>query len=181
MFSQLVSFDLGGEADVTYPLRRLIARFDIPSRHVMDEAAPAETGKPKLEDVMTNTQSTALVGTRVLLVEDQVLIAMDAEDYLRAHGAAHVAIASTAAAALRQIEAERPDVAVLDVNLGDHTSAPVAEHLASLGVPFVFATGYGDSATAPETMHGVAVVRKPYTENVLIAALNKALASKAKG
>ena len=127
---------------------------------------------------MTYTQSSVLVGARVLLVEDQVLIAMDPEDYLRDHGAAQVAIAPFAEAALRQIQADRPDVAVLDVNLGDHSSASVAEHLASLGVPFVFATGYGDSSMAPEAMRSIPVVRKPYTEDVLIAAISNALASK---
>jgi len=179
LINQVVSFDLGGEADVTYPPQGLMAHFVIPARHVIGEA-PAETDKNKTEDPMANTQPSMLVGARVLLVEDQVLIAMDAEDYLRTHGAVQVTIAPTADAAMRQIQAERPDVAVLDVNLGDHSSAPVAEHLASLGVPFVFATGYGDSSMTPEAMRSVPVVRKPYTEDVLIVALNKALASKGK-
>ena len=178
LINQVVSFDLGGQADVTYPPQGLMAHFVIPARHVIGEAAPAETGQHKTEELMTNTHSSALVGARVLLVEDQVLIAMDAEDYLRTHGAVQVTIAPTADAAMRQIQAERPDVAVLDVNLGDHSSAPVAEHLASLGVPFVFATGYGDTSMAPEALRSIPVVRKPYTEDVLIAALSKALASK---
>ncbi len=178
LINQVVSFDLGGQADVTYPPQGLVAHFVIPARHVIGEAAPADISKHKAEDIMTDTPSSALVGTRVLLVE---VIAMDAEDYLRTHGAVQVAIAPTAAAAMRQIQAERPDVAVLDVNLGDHSSGPVAEHLASLGVPFVFATGYGDSSMVPDGMRSIPVVRKPYTEDVLIAALSKALASKPQG
>jgi FixJ family two-component response regulator len=60
---------------------------------------------------------------------------------------------------------------VLDVNLGDHTSAPVAEALRSRGVPFVFATGYGDSVMIPDSLKNVPVVRKPYGDATLAAAI----------
>lgn len=180
LINQVVSFDLGGQADVTYPPTGLIAHFVIPERHVIGEADAVQITQQKEHAAMSTSSPSSLAGARVLLVEDQVLIAMDAEDYLRANGAVQVTIAPTSEAAMRQILAERPDIAVLDVNLGDHSSASVAEHLVSLDVPFVFATGYGDSSMVPETMRSVPVVRKPYTETVLLAALASALASKGK-
>lgn len=177
LINQVISFDLGGEADVSYPPQGLIARFIIPARHVLGSGkapAAAEAPAPTAQEA----PAASLAGARVLLVEDQVLIAMDAEDYLRSHGAVQVTIAPRAEAAMRQIQAERPDVAVLDVNLGDHSSAPVADMLDGLGVPFVFATGYGDSSMAPDAMRSVPVVRKPFTEAALISAIAAALRSK---
>ena len=56
---------------------------------------------------------------------------------------------------------------MLDVNLGDRTSYPVADRLAELGVPFLFATGYGEQTQLPMNHRGRLIVQKPYTlENV---------------
>jgi two-component SAPR family response regulator len=69
------------------------------------------------------------------------------------------------------IKEHRPDLAILDVNLGDHTSTPVAELLRELGVPFIFATGYGDTVMIPESMRSLPIVRKPYADATLAAAI----------
>jgi DNA-binding response OmpR family regulator len=82
-----------------------------------------------------------------------------------------VLIAPTSEHAMKHINQARPDLAVLDVNLGDHTSAPVAEALRNLGVPFVFATGYGDTVMVPESMRNVPIVRKPYADATPAAAI----------
>jgi CheY-like chemotaxis protein len=68
---------------------------------------------------------------------------------------------------LDQIDLQRPTVAILDINLGDRTSYPVADRLAELKVPFIFATGYGEQANLPLDHRGRLVVQKPYTlENI---------------
>ena len=69
----------------------------------------------------------------------------------------------------------RPDLAILDVNLGVGTSVAVAEELQRLTVPFVFATGYGDSSFIPKAMRHIPVVRKPYSAEALTQALARAL------
>jgi CheY-like chemotaxis protein len=103
----------------------------------------------------------------VLLVEDSLIIALDAEDILRRLGAAHVATAGTVEHALEVIETERPALALLDINLGDQTSFPIADRLRQAGIPFLFATGYGEQAQLPDQHSGRMVVQKPYTlENV---------------
>jgi FixJ family two-component response regulator len=68
----------------------------------------------------------------------------------------------------------RPDVAVLDLNLGGATSAGVAERLRDLGVSFIFATGYGDICMIPEKFREAPVVRKPYSAAALISAIGSA-------
>jgi CheY-like chemotaxis protein len=111
----------------------------------------------------------------VLLVEDSEIIALDAEDMLTELGFESVAVASSCAEALGRIDARRPDLAVLDVNLTDETSYPVAEQLWREGIPFVFATGYGSLGKLPDALSRTPVVTKPYTPESLRRALLLAL------
>ena len=73
---------------------------------------------------------------------------------------------------------EMPDCAVLDVNLGPETSIPVAERLAEAGVPFVFATGYGDKTPRPAAVSEAPTVAKPYTADMLRKSLTALLAKR---
>ena len=177
LIERVVPFDLGGEAEISYPPQGAIARLMIPARHVL--ATGATDGSTLAEVSPTGGPGQArLSGMRVLLVEDQVLIALDAESCLKALGASQVVIAPTSEHAVKHINTARPDLAVLDVNLGDHTSAPVAELLRNLGVPFVFATGYGDTVMIPESLRSVPIVRKPYADTTLAAAITAILHGK---
>lgn len=84
-----------------------------------------------------------LAGLRVLVVEDEMLNAMFLEDLLLDLGCEVVGPAATVAEGLALASSERPDAAVLDVNLGADRVYPVADALRQEGVPFVFVTGYG--------------------------------------
>ena len=72
-----------------------------------------------------------------------MLVAMMVEDLLVRQGCQVIGPAASVAEALRLLEKERPDGAVLDVNLGSETVYPVADTLARSEVPYVFVTGYG--------------------------------------
>lgn len=85
---------------------------------------------------------SVLEGRRVLLVEDESMVAMLAEDMLLDLGC-DVVVAMRLDQALAQVEAGDFDLAVLDVNLGSTPSYPVADALFERCVPFLFATGYG--------------------------------------
>ncbi len=115
-------------------------------------------------------------GSRILLVEDQVIIAMDAETLLKKHGVGTIDSAMTNEEALGFIAAARPDAAVLDFSLGQTTSIPVAKALKELGVPFVFATGFDDQSDIPRDLAGTPIVGKPYSGEELVAGLNQAIA-----
>lgn len=83
---------------------------------------------------------------RVLILEDETLIAMDLAMTLEEAGLDVVGPFRTAEAALQHLAEGSPDIALLDLNLGgDKTSLPVAERLESLGRPFIFLTGYSAS------------------------------------
>src|SRR4051794_36237148 len=104
---------------------------------------------------------------RVLLVEDDPFIAMDLEESLTSAGYDVVGPAGTVIEALALIRTEHLNGAVLDVNLNGEYSAPVAQALSNLQVPFIATTGYALASLPTEFMHGDAL-QKPYMSDVLI-------------
>ena len=116
---------------------------------------------------------------RVLVVEDEPVVSMLVEDELLDAGATVVGPVPTVSDALRLIDVAAADggldAAVLDIDLNGVKVAPVADRLAALGVPFLFATGYGEGCDTGG--HAAApTLRKPFGMGSLIAAV-EALAS----
>jgi light-regulated signal transduction histidine kinase (bacteriophytochrome)/CheY-like chemotaxis protein len=165
-----VPYDLGGKASLQYFTEGVEASFCIPARHVSDPkafAGPAIKFPRSSPSHPTKSPEHVLDGMTVLLVEDSLIIALDAEDILTRLSAETVVTAATVDGALETIAANRPDLAMLDINLGDRNSFAIADRLRELGVPFIFATGYGEQAQLPEEHRTRTVVQKPYTmENV---------------
>lgn len=116
---------------------------------------------------------SALAGKRILLVEDEFIVAAMAEDMLAELGATVVGPASTIAAGLRLAETDTIDAAVLDVNMDGERIDPVAEVLSARSIPIVFATGYGNGA--PGRAREAPILDKPYTQEQLAQALARAL------
>ena len=166
-----VPYDLGGTATVDFAPEGVKASFRIPARHVSEQpksiaGTPIRYPRPAFGHP-TEPPEPMLTGLDVLLVEDSLIIALDAEDVLLRLGAETIATAATVEAALDAIDARRPAVAMLDINLGDRNSFPIADRLLELGVPFLFATGYGEQAQLPMEHRNQIIVQKPYTiENV---------------
>jgi light-regulated signal transduction histidine kinase (bacteriophytochrome) len=172
LITRSIPHDLGGESHLDYRKEGLIARFVIPADHIaLAEAQAAHTNDDSGANSANNRKIRAMDEITVLLVEDQMLIAMDAEMMLSDHGLTNVVTVSSAAEALRKLKTFKPMAAVLDVNLGVGTSLPIAEELRRQGVPFIFATGYGDSSIIPEDFADVRVVRKPYSDKDLMPAI----------
>lgn len=171
LLNRSIPFDLGGESVILYELDGVKAHFRVPARFVAasTHVAPTTEAAPAPED-----RSALLADRKVLLVEDQLVIAIDVEGMLSGLGAVHIDTAATAAEGLRILQATTPDVCVLDVNLGSGTSLSVADELLARRIPFIFATGYGDSITIPERMGGVPVIRKPYEPESLASGLAEA-------
>jgi CheY-like chemotaxis protein len=115
-----------------------------------------------------------LRGKRVLLVEDEPIIAMSVEDMLFDLGCVVVGPALSATAAEELARNEQLDAALLDINMGDGASFPVASILQGRRIPFSFATGYGRPGV-PADLSRVPVLAKPYTKESLAEALRTLL------
>ena len=112
----------------------------------------------------------------VLIVEDEILIAMDLVNIIQDAGAAVIGPAKSVAEALRLIECNKITAAIVDVNLGQEVSLPVAMRLVDANIPFVFHTGNGTKVSM-EPWPQAPIVEKPAAPEKLIAAV-AALAKK---
>jgi CheY-like chemotaxis protein len=108
---------------------------------------------------------------RILLVEDSMIIALDAEESLLQLGAQSVTVHATVAGALAALDGASFDVAVLDHNLGDESSAPVAQELRARGIPFWLATGYSEMADTLDEIGARGLLVKPYGKEELAQVL----------
>ena len=160
---QSIAFELRGTAAVTYNREGVRARFTIPAEFVTK-------GSEEVADPVPRTVKANLEGKSLLLVEDSMMIALDAQAMLQSCGA-DVEVASTISDARRAIKLNQFDAAILDINLYTETSYPIAEDLQGLQIPFVFASGYGETVSVPERFKDVVVVSKPYAEDTLRTAL----------
>lgn len=116
---------------------------------------------------------TGLQGLRVLVVEDEMLIAAELEATLEDLGCHVVGPFARVAQALTALDADglELDAAVLDVNVRGEMIFPVAEALKARGVPMVFCTGYADLPNLPEPLHGHVRLSKPCSAASLATAL----------
>jgi CheY-like chemotaxis protein len=112
--------------------------------------------------------------TRVLVVEDEAIICMMIEDFLRDLGCHLVATAVTLEDAIVKATRETFDVAILDINLVGKLTYPIATILNARQIPFLFATGYG-GAGLPTDLRGITVLTKPYSIEQLERALHQTL------
>jgi DNA-binding NtrC family response regulator len=104
--------------------------------------------------------------SKILVLDDEPLIAMMIVDWLEELGLEVMGPAHSIKQAQALLENGYPDAAILDVTLGSETSYPVAELLAQRNVPFVFATGHGTAAVAPQFQH-IQSLAKPFDFDVI--------------
>ena len=178
LIDRLIPFELNGESEVLCDVSGVRARFVIPAKHVVDVATSPQYQRPAT--VPVHPKIASLADLSILLLEDNLLIALGAETMLHEAGAASVEVFGMVEPALAFIAKSRCDAAVLDINLGRETSFPVAEALEARNIPFVFATGYSDKAAIPKCFADVPIVSKPYSVQSLSSTLLAVLVASAK-
>jgi CheY-like chemotaxis protein len=114
-------------------------------------------------------------GLSVLLLEDEYLIALDAEEALTGFGVRNVNIVNSLEDAAKAAAQGGIDVAILDININGRTSFEVAEQFRSQGTPVVFASGYGSRKRQTQETEDAIHLNKPYTREGLKDALLSAL------
>ena len=117
-----------------------------------------------------------LVGKRLLVVDDEPLLAMDVADHLLSHGAQVAAVNSIEEAAAVLASGAALDGAVLDIQIGDEEVWPVAEALERNGTPFVFLSATCGLRPLPEEFEGKPFLAKPLDRDRLKQTLSSLLA-----
>lgn len=171
LLEQVTGRELNGQALVEYRPSGVWARLVAGPAAVAPrpESVPEVPQARVVETVSASKGPRSLKGSRVLIVEDAVLLALELETGLSEAGAEVVGPAYELEEAMALLD--RPiDAAVLDANLNGRSVTPVAEALARRNVPFVFATGYGETGGAPGGFDAP-VIRKPYDVTQVAAAV----------
>jgi len=140
-----------------------------------DPRAISNKDTVRVDDTACTDETDAVARSigHLLLVEDSMIIALDAEDVLCQLGVERVSVACTVKAAFRVIDGDPPQLALLDYNLGDESSETIAHWLTQLQIPFWFVTGYGDAIGDMTSTRARGVLRKPYSRDDLAAVLDQ--------
>ena len=170
LIRQLIPHELGGVAEAKYLPDGLHARFHIPARHIENVLSGAVTPSGPARPEAPGPAPT--ISGRVLVVEDNLITAMNASDVFRRLGADEVLTASSRADALALIDANDFALAILDVDLGGETSEGVAEALKLRRVPFLLATGY-DAVDREGAYADAPILTKPFSSESVSAVLRE--------
>jgi CheY-like chemotaxis protein len=157
---------LRGEASLDFVFVGLVVHISIPY------------GKDILAKGSRGAQAAAMgglaAGHRILVVEDEMLLAMDIEELVRAAGCTVIGPVGTMPDAMRKLRETRPDGAILDVNISGEMVFPIADALHEAGIPFMIVTGY-TREHVPERHRHRPFLQKPYKAAVLVAMLSQML------
>jgi CheY-like chemotaxis protein len=116
--------------------------------------------------------SARLKGLNILIVEDDPLLSQTLKEALERVGAEVLGAAYSASRAIEALEAKRPDLVLLDINLLDQLDFSVADRLSELVIPFIFLTGY-DAETLPERYRCRPLLGKPHHLRDLVDLIGK--------
>jgi len=172
---------LGGNATFDWDPAGLRCLLSIPLRQ-RPNRLETNAGRGRTDNGSRKAQIVS--GRRVLLVEDEALVAMMIEEFLVEGGHCVIGPISRASEAVDAAKQGEFDAAVLDVNLGDGMAYPVAEILAARGIPFIFVTGY-EIETIDERFAGVPILQKPIErhmlQNIFVPSVNRSAPARGAG
>ena len=175
-----VENQLGGKVTFDWLPQGVQCTLSIPWQAVVKgrerRAATAREGKKARNGSDYAKQRNTAPGQRILLIEDEALVAMMIQDLLTECGHSIIGPITKLSDALHAAKGSDYDAAILDINLGDGMAYPVADIVAARGVPFVFVTGY-EADTVDERFSSVPVLKKPIEAQML----QRLFASSAKG
>jgi light-regulated signal transduction histidine kinase (bacteriophytochrome) len=154
-----IPFELDGQAEVSYPPEGFTARFSIPISYVVKNESNTRTDKGQ-----SGIGEAIMKAKKVLILEDNVLIAMDVYDIFKARDAEKVWVKSNNHDSIKLLQTENVDFVVLDIYLGHETSFATADACLEYNVPYVFATGYDMSYEIPAAHRDVPIINKPFND-----------------
>ena len=167
-----VERQLGGAVTLDWREEGLRCRIQAPAVETITSGRRPSEERPSTTGLGSPTGRLA-AGARILVVEDEALIAAQIEDVLTEAGYAVLGPASRLTDAFDHFYQAAPDAALLDINIAGERSFPLAEFLTAKGVPFAFCSGYGNASAIPEQFRHIPVVAKPADPAALMEVLGR--------
>ncbi len=169
LIEKAIPYEFDGTTTLDYAPGGIVLRFTLPADTLvpLDEDTPTRIVGRIGEIKRVATDRTALV------VEDNVVLAMDMVDSLSRLGADRVETAASVDEALRLLEKNEYDFAILDLNLRGTVSFDVAETLVRRDLPFLFVTGYGNTLDMPATLKDIPILTKPLDDATFTVGLER--------
>jgi PAS domain S-box-containing protein len=161
-----VERQLGGQVAFDWQPHGLICTFSVPQGDKNEAAERYGSARRAERDAAAPDPRIAISGNRVMIVEDEALVAMLLTESLTTLGCSVVGPFSRCSDAIAAVEANGIDAAILDVNLDGEMVYPLADLLIERGVPFIFVTGYGSESIDHRFTH-IHVIQKPVERHVL--------------
>jgi PAS domain S-box-containing protein len=179
VISEMIEWSLDASVTLDFDVKGVTWRLRCPACSVVDEYQPfALDAKSVLATTARSVPAAAK--PRILIVEDEAIVAAETALVLEQAGFGIVGPAASVAQAARLLRARGCDAAVLDINLGKETSEAVAAELARCGTPFVALSGYSP-AQHPPAFRGAAVLTKPVRPEALVAEVRRCTAAACQG
>jgi light-regulated signal transduction histidine kinase (bacteriophytochrome) len=170
IISRSIPFDLNGDTKIEYGLDGVNIIMTIPEKFLYKQ----KNELPKPLELLNSSVKRILPSLleEVLILEDNMIIAMDIEDTMQDLSAKSVNVCSNSVSANEVIENKTITLAILDINLGGTTSIDVAQKCLALNIPIIFVTGYKDLSSLNDLdMSNINVLNKPLNKDELINAL----------
>ncbi len=167
-----LSYELQGNVTTDFARTGLVVEFILPMKNIAAHSGALIASMPastKSEEELNRV----LIGTSILVIEDDLLVACQAEEAIRSAGAKVIGPFGQLDEALRHAVSDTFDAAILDVNLHGEFVWPVARALRARGIPFVFATGYSELLQFPDDLAESHRVEKPYEMELVLARLDE--------
>ncbi len=167
LIENAIPFELDGTTKLTMESSGLRFQFSLPQKHLTDLVT--DPG----QSTLAPTTKQAAIDTSILLVEDNMLLALDLAQSLKRLGARAVTTAASLQDGLAKAEAGSFDLAILDLSLRGETCVPIADHLTAQGTPFAFVSGYNAQVIVPDAYSHVPLLTKPVDEASLARCLTR--------
>ena len=170
LLERVFAGDVSGKVMLTMEPTGVCCTIEIPFEKIVGSAAATKI-EQTVEAPVNRAAALDLSGLRVLVVEDEGLIAMDVVEILERAGAIVVGCYARIDDGLEAAADQAFDVALLDVNLGGKTSWPIVSLVQERGIPILLSTAYSESFARPATIGKLPFVAKPYESSDLVARL----------
>jgi len=172
---QTAASDLGALTNCHFGEEGFLYTLQGPFEIVLPEAVVVPIERTQATRIDAPSLPPSPAGTRILIVEDEALVALQLQQDLERAGHQVVGPARSLRHGLMLVSQEPIDAALLDVRLGQETSAAIAEQLLARAIPFAFTTGYADNVMLPDHLRQIPKLSKPYADGEIVKMLESLL------